>query len=207
MEVAFVRWPLDALTLVNVCPVVLKLNTPLSHFYRTTMSAGITYWAGMSCSHDLSRISRPLQRKLTNGQQLIRAENAIPHISTHMPIILSLLCTISLLGATSTLSLLQDLLRLTTLQLHIAHCLTRVIWTWLLDSLGGLWNLFRGKRWNVLRQRTDAYQYDVDQLFLGTLAFVVGTFLAPTVLVYAALFFFVRFSMTLDRSRWDWQRG
>lgn len=44
----------------------------------------------------------------------------------------------------------------------------------------------------MLRQRTDAYQYDVDQLFLGTLAFVVGTFLAPTVLVYAALFFLVR---------------
>jgi hypothetical protein len=45
-----------------------------------------------------------------------------------------------------------------------------------------------GKKWNVLRQRTDSYAYDVDQLFLGTLLFTVSAFLLPTVLTYAALF-------------------
>ena len=45
-----------------------------------------------------------------------------------------------------------------------------------------------GKRWNVLRQRTDSYAYDVDQLFLGTLLFTVSIFLLPTVAIYAALF-------------------
>lgn len=49
-----------------------------------------------------------------------------------------------------------------------------------------------GKRWNVIRQRTDSYQYDVDQLFLGTLLFTVSAFLFPTVLTYAALFYTVR---------------
>lgn len=46
----------------------------------------------------------------------------------------------------------------------------------------------------MLRQRTDSYQYDVDQLFLGTLLFTVSAFLFPTVLVYAALFFLVSHS-------------
>jgi hypothetical protein len=45
-----------------------------------------------------------------------------------------------------------------------------------------------GKRWNVLRQRTDSYAYDVDQLFLGTLLFTVSIFLLPTVAVYALFF-------------------
>lgn len=48
--------------------------------------------------------------------------------------------------------------------------------------------LASGKKWNVLRQRTDSYAYDVDQLFLGTLLFTVSAFLLPTVLTYATLF-------------------
>jgi hypothetical protein len=48
--------------------------------------------------------------------------------------------------------------------------------------------LTSGKKWNVLRQRTDSYAYDVDQLFLGTLLFTVSAFLLPTVVTYAALF-------------------
>lgn len=50
-----------------------------------------------------------------------------------------------------------------------------------------------GKRWNVLRQRTDSYEYDIDQLFLGTLLFTVSAFLFPTVLSYTALFCLVSF--------------
>lgn len=49
-----------------------------------------------------------------------------------------------------------------------------------------------GKRWNVLRQRTDSYDYEIDQLFLGTLLFTVSAFLFPTVVVYASLFYAVR---------------
>ena len=44
----------------------------------------------------------------------------------------------------------------------------------------------------MLRQRTDSYQYEMDQLFLGTLLFTVSTFLFPTVVTYAALFASVR---------------
>jgi phosphatidylinositol glycan class Q protein len=88
---------------------------------------------------------------------------------------------------------------LLTLHLRICHGITSLLVRWQLSSLGGLWNLFRGpgisahaltigKKWNVLRHRTDSYAYDVDQLFLGTLLFTVSAFLLPTVVTYAALF-------------------
>lgn len=36
-------------------------------------------------------------------------------------------------------------------------------------GLSSLWRLFRGKKWNVLRQRVDSCSYDLDQV-LGRIA-------------------------------------
>ncbi len=47
---------------------------------------------------------------------------------------------------------------------------------------------FTGKRFNVLRNRIDSWNYDVDQLLLGTILFTLLAFLFPTVLSYYALF-------------------
>ncbi len=55
-------------------------------------------------------------------------------------------------------------------------------------ALASLWRLFRGKKWNVLRQRVDSATYDVDQLFLGTLLFTVLLFLLPTTALYYVVF-------------------
>ena len=45
-----------------------------------------------------------------------------------------------------------------------------------------------GKRYNVLRNRTDSWEYDLDQLLFGTILFTLLAFLFPTVLAYYALF-------------------
>jgi phosphatidylinositol glycan class Q protein len=45
-----------------------------------------------------------------------------------------------------------------------------------------------GKRWNTLRHRVDSYDYEIDQLFLGTLLFTVTIFLLPTIFTYYAFF-------------------
>ncbi len=55
-------------------------------------------------------------------------------------------------------------------------------------ALASLWRLFRGKKWNVLRQRVDSASYDVDQLFIGTLLFTVLLFLLPTTALYYIVF-------------------
>lgn len=55
-------------------------------------------------------------------------------------------------------------------------------------ALSSLWRLFRGKKWNVLRQRVDSVQYDIDQLFVGTLLFTILLFLLPTTGLYYVVF-------------------
>jgi phosphatidylinositol glycan class Q protein len=49
-------------------------------------------------------------------------------------------------------------------------------------------NTIQGRRHNVLRNRTDPWDYDVDQLLLGTILFTLVAYLFPTVLVYYILF-------------------
>ncbi|KAG8907971.1 deoxycytidyl transferase, partial [Tulasnella sp. 417] len=67
----------------------------------------------------------------------------------------------------------------------------------MLSVFGSLWRLFRGKRRNVLRNRTDSWDYDLDQLLLGTILFTLLAFLFPTVLVYYALFALARILIIL----------
>ncbi|KAF5928627.1 hypothetical protein HPG69_007512 [Diceros bicornis minor] len=55
-------------------------------------------------------------------------------------------------------------------------------------GLSSLWRLFRGKKWNVLRQRVDSCSYDLDQLFIGTLLFTILVFLLPTTALYYLVF-------------------
>jgi N-acetylglucosaminyl transferase component (Gpi1) len=50
------------------------------------------------------------------------------------------------------------------------------------------WRLFRGKKLNVLRQRTDTMEYDSMQLLMGSILFVASLFLLTTVMVYYTFF-------------------
>lgn len=45
-----------------------------------------------------------------------------------------------------------------------------------------------GKKRNILRNRVDSAEYDLDQLLLGTIMFSVLVFLFPTVAAYYILF-------------------
>lgn len=62
---------------------------------------------------------------------------------------------------------------------------------WVFDTLIGYpaWSdRLIGKRYNVLRKRKDSWDYDVDQLVLGTILFTLVAFLSPTIITYYALF-------------------
>jgi phosphatidylinositol glycan class Q protein len=97
--------------------------------------------------------------------------------------------------------------------------LVALVYRWEMSSLYSLWNLFRGeislgdpanaqcsgrvsppgKRWNALRDRVDSYDYELDQLFLGTLLFTISLFLLPTVSTYYLFFAMVGVSPILTR--------
>lgn len=55
-------------------------------------------------------------------------------------------------------------------------------------TMVSLFRLFRGKKWNVLRQRTDSTEYTMDQLLVGMLFFSMLFCTFPTVLAYYLLF-------------------
>ncbi|WVR03731.1 hypothetical protein IAU60_000726 [Kwoniella sp. DSM 27419] len=159
-----VEWPLYILSWLNDWPVGLKLNTPLSQFFSSSLSVVISTWGSY-----------------------------LEHLSSeYIPLLTTVLAWSSFGGLALTLAVTTDLLSLLTLHLYLSYKLMRGICLWQLESLSGLWNLFRGKRWNVLRQRTDSYPYDIDQLFLGTLLFTVSAFLLPTVLTYTTLIAIIR---------------
>ncbi|XAO26769.1 hypothetical protein I312_105610 [Cryptococcus bacillisporus CA1280] len=156
--------PIQALKWLNDWPVGLKLNTPLSQFFCSTFAFLIRRWG----------------------------DYVTPSLHSLLSRLIYLLSIFSLMGLTTLLAIAHDIINLLTLHMFFGYKIMRAVCGWQIDSLGGLWNLFRGKRWNVLRQRMDSYEYDIDQLFLGTLLFTVSAFLFPTVLSYTTLFCLTR---------------
>jgi len=85
-------------------------------------------------------------------------------------------------------SLCSDLLSVLTLHIFAFYFMATSLFRWHLSLLGALFNLFRGKKFNVLRNRVEPAVYEVDQLLLGTILFTLAAFLFPTVLVYYLAF-------------------
>ena len=73
--------------------------------------------------------------------------------------------------------------------MHCFYAYARRIFLSQSSALCSLWRLFRGKKFNPLRNRVDSSPHEnVEQLFVGTLAFTILLFLYPTTLVYYAVF-------------------
>ncbi len=66
-----------------------------------------------------------------------------------------------------------------------------------------LFHLFRGKKHNVLRNRIDSCDYDLDQLLLGTILFTLLFFLLPTVLVFYITFTSARMAIIFLKASFD----
>lgn len=91
-------------------------------------------------------------------------------------------------GFRTCISLVYDLAKVATGHTQLIHCTFRSIFRTQISLFSSLWHLFRGKKKNVLRQRSDTLEYDFMQLFLGMILFATCLFLFTTVLVY--FFFF-----------------
>ncbi|XP_076998429.1 phosphatidylinositol N-acetylglucosaminyltransferase subunit Q [Tamandua tetradactyla] len=96
------------------------------------------------------------------------------------------------LGLTVALSLLSDIIALLTFHIYCFYVYGARLYHLKIHGLSSLWRLFRGKKWNVLRQRVDSCSYDLDQLFIGTLLFTILVFLLPTTALYYLVFTLLR---------------
>ncbi len=97
-----------------------------------------------------------------------------------------------LAGGSGMLTLFCDVWRLTTLHLEVLAQAFHFLFSVELFVLRSSWRLFRGKKRNILRQRTDTMNYDSTQLLFGTILFTAALFLFTTVMVYGAVFFLLR---------------
>ena len=129
-------------------------------------------------------------------------EHIIGNLIPFIPTLIMIMGTASMAGGLSLLlAITMDVVRLLTVHIACFYLITARIFHTQLDVLYSLFTLFRGifkfkfsglssigKKRNVLRNRIDACDYDLDQLLLGTILFTVLTFLLPTVAVYYIYF-------------------
>lgn len=87
-----------------------------------------------------------------------------------------------------SIAIFSDLLSTFTIHIYSFYIASARIFNWQLTIIISLFHLFRGRKRNVLRNRIDSCDYDLDQLLLGTILFTLLFFLLPTVLVFYITF-------------------
>lgn len=141
-------------------PGGLKLNTELAAFLGDLFLWVIEYWSATS--------------------QLL--------ILPYLPKIVYFIGFSAFAGASMPIAILSDVLSLMTLHIYAFYVASARIFNWQLSIIVSLFHLFRGKKRNVLRNRIDNCDYDLDQLLLGTILFTLLFFLLPTVIVFYLTF-------------------
>ena len=120
-----------------------------------------------------------------------------------LPSIVAFIGFTSFAGATMPISIFSDLASILTLHIYSFYIASARIFNWQLTIIISLFHLFRGKKRNVLRNRIDSCDYDLDQLLLGTVLFTLLFFLLPTVFVFYLLFASARMGIILLKAALD----
>ena len=124
-------------------------------------------------------------------------------IMPHLPTIVYMIGFSSFAGASMAIAILSDLLSLLTLHIYSFYVASARIFNWQLAIIISLFHLFRGKKRNVLRNRIDNCDYDLDQLLLGTILFTLLFFLLPTVVVFYLTFACARMAIICSKAVLD----
>ncbi|KAI1842370.1 hypothetical protein JX266_011411 [Neoarthrinium moseri] len=155
-------------------PAGLKLNKELALFLGDLFLWVIEYWS--SC--------------ITTLQPLL------PHIIWFIGFS-------SFAGASMPIAMFSDLVSILTIHIYSFYLASARIYHWQLTILLSLFQLFRGKKYNVLRNRVDSCDYDLDQLLVGTILFTLLFFLLPTVVVFYLNFAVARMAIISLKAVFD----
>ncbi|KAF4508480.1 hypothetical protein G6O67_004851 [Ophiocordyceps sinensis] len=109
----------------------------------------------------------------------------------------------SFAGASMPIAVFSDLLSALTMHIYSFYLASARIYHWQLTILQSLFHLFRGKKHNVLRNRIDSCDYDLDQLLVGTIFFTLLFFLLPTVVVFYLNFAIARMVIISMKAGFD----
>uniref|UniRef100_A0A7N0VCK4 N-acetylglucosaminyl transferase component n=1 Tax=Kalanchoe fedtschenkoi TaxID=63787 RepID=A0A7N0VCK4_KALFE len=100
-------------------------------------------------------------------------------------------------GITTAAAFIKDLIELAALHVSALQRILSFIYSWQIQSIAFLWRLFRGQKWNPLRQRLDNYDYTVEQHIVGSLLFTSLLLLLPTTSVFYIFFSLVSASISV----------
>ncbi|CAL9733467.1 phosphatidylinositol N-acetylglucosaminyltransferase subunit Gpi1p [Monosporozyma servazzii] len=140
-------------------PLGIKLNAELTHFL-----SDLFLWI---INFAYFNIIRPL----TEEKTLLKLITLNCHI-------------MSLTGATFGLSLSVDFLSLCSFHIFLFYHIINKLYSWQLNAMINFYYLFRGKKKNKLRGRIDFNYFELDQLLMGTLLFIIMVYLTPTILAF-----------------------
>ncbi|CAA2998474.1 Phosphatidylinositol N-acetylglucosaminyltransferase subunit Q [Olea europaea subsp. europaea] len=91
-------------------------------------------------------------------------------------------------GLTVAAALIIDVISLVTTHVLALHSFLSLIYSQQIQAIAALWRLFRGRKWNSLRQRLDSYDYSVEQHVVGSLLFTLLLLLLPTTSAFYIFF-------------------
>ncbi|SPO04427.1 related to N-acetylglucosaminyl-phosphatidylinositol biosynthetic protein gpi1 [Cephalotrichum gorgonifer] len=164
----------NSITWLMGWPAGLKLNNELGTFLGDLFLWVIDYWSGF-----------------------------INTIQPMLPKIIWFIGFSSFGGASMPIAMFSDLLSALTIHIYSFYLASARIFNWQLSILISLFHLFRGKKHNVLRNRIDSCDYDLDQLLVGTIVFTLLVYLLPTVLVFYINFAFARMIIIMLKAVFD----
>jgi phosphatidylinositol glycan class Q protein len=178
VDMIFSAWSVSGLRRMIIWlmgwPGGLKLNTELADFLGDLFLWVIDYWAGMSFHK--------------NRNSTLTYTDLTSVLRPYLPLLVRVIGFSSFAGATMPISLFLDLVSFMTLHIYSFYIASARIFNWQLTIMISLFHLFRGKKRNVLRNRIDSCDYELDQLLLGTILFTLQFFLLPTVFVFYLTF-------------------
>ncbi|POY74342.1 hypothetical protein BMF94_2536 [Rhodotorula taiwanensis] len=107
-------------------------------------------------------------------------------VLAHLPI--RLIGWTGAFGASTMFALTADLLAFLTLPYFVCYVAATVTFRQSFSFLRALFDVFRGRKYNPLRHRTEPATYEVDALLLGTILFVMLSSIVPTVAAFYLAF-------------------
>lgn len=143
-------------------PAGFKLNTQLASYLGEIIILTISWWRGA--------LATVLGPKLLHMLMLVVANCGCMG------------------GLSLQISVVVDLISLGCIHWFLLYALFARMYRHLLTVFAALFRVFRGRKYNVLRQRVDFGDYDVNQLLLGTLLFTLALFLLPTIFAFYVVF-------------------
>ena len=176
-------------TATNVQRIMMQWQTTTNGIIQNMVQWLNNVPIGFKLNQSLTeQVTRHVTTLLDNYQHCW-TDLVLPVLVNVVPIRSVLFLVGLILGGSGLLAVLYDGIWVgTTLPLFLLARIFQSLYAAEIYLLCAMGRLFRGKKKNVLRQRTDTMESDSMQLLLGTIVFVMALFLFTTIFVYHICF-------------------